>query len=137
MRGRWLIKFTFIILYTMNLMRRMRCCVTLDSHSMKAKSDSPNCNGIPRPHCTPPQSRLYVRTNIFGSHKYIHANIKLDSSPSRGSYARYHNGRPPRPTTCCLCVLLIYQSNFPPLFLNFVQLNKYFHNFLRRCQKYS
>ena len=76
-------------------MRRMRCCVTLDSHSMKAKSDSPNCNGIPRPHCTPPQSRLYVRTNIFGSHKYIHANIKLDSSPSRGSYARYHNGRPP------------------------------------------
>ena len=118
-------------------MRRMRCCTTLDQHCMKNQRDSPNYSGIWNPHRTPPQSRFYVRTFISKNLYCIQANIKLDSSPSRGSYARYHNGRPPRPTTCCLCVLLIYQSNFPPLFLNFVQLNKYFHNFLRRCQKYS
>ena len=67
----------------------MRCCGELDNRRKKIIRIRFHILRFYKLYRTPPQSRFYVRTFISENLYCIQANIKLDSSPSRGSYALF------------------------------------------------
>ena len=70
-------------------LRWMRCCADWAARERMQKRVRMNAEMEQSLYRTPPQSRFYVRTFISKNLYCVQANIKLDSSPSRGSYALF------------------------------------------------